>query len=218
MSLIAKDTSSGTDFEPIPAGMHHAVCYAVIDVGTPPPGNFPSRRKVRIHWEIPHELITVEKNGVKKQMPRAISEKFTLSLASKGNLRPMLESWRGRPFTEEELAGFDLKNLLGVNCFLNVVHAKGKGEKANRTYANVASVNPLAKGMPKIPPQNPTLLFSMDDFTGPVTIPEAVPEWIEAEIKTSDEYKAKANINPLHPTEAQMANVDADCPDETLPF
>lgn len=219
MSLIAKDTSNGADFAPIPPGMQHAVCYAVIDIGTQPStGNFPARRKVVIIWELPHELIELERDGVKKKLPRAISERFTLSLASKGNLRPMLESWRGRPFTEEELAGFDMKHLLGVNCFLNVVHQKGKGEKAGRTYANVASVNPLAKGMAKIPPTNALLLFSMDDFTGPVTIPEAVPEWIEACIKQSDEYKAKANINPNHPTEAQMANIDETAVVEDCPF
>jgi len=221
MSLIVKDTSNGTDFAPIPAGMHHAVCYAVIDIGTQPQtGAFPSRRKVMINWEIPHEVIAVEVDGKKKNLPRATSERYTLSLANKGNLRPMLESWRGRPFTEVELAGFDLKNLLGVNCFLNIVHAKGKGDKANRTYANVAAVNPLAKGMAKIPAVNPLVLFSMDDFSGPVTVPDSIPEWIATLIKNSDEYKAKANINPNHPTEAQMANIDADCPDdgENVPF
>jgi len=219
MSLIAKDTSGGADFTPIPPGMQHAVCYAVIDIGTQPAtGNFASRRKVVIIWELPHELIEIERDGVKKKLPRAISERFTLSLASKGNLRPMLESWRGRPFTEEELAGFDMKHLLGVNCFLNIVHKKGSGEKAGRTYANVASVNPLAKGMAKIPPVNPLLLFSMDDFTGPVTIPEGIPEWVEVCIKQSDEYKAKANINPNHPTEAQMNNTEGAPVDEDCPF
>lgn len=219
MSLIAKDKSSGADFAPIPAGMQHAVCYAVIDIGTQPKfGNFPARRKVVILWELPGELIEVEKDGTKRTMPRAISEKYTLSLASKGNLRPMLESWRGRPFTEQELDGFDLKNLLGANCFLNVVHKQGTGEKAGRTYANVASVNPLAKGMGKLPAANPLLLFSMDDFNGPVTIPEAIPEWIEGLIKQSDEYHAKGSVRNAANPAPNQGGADTEAPEENCPF
>jgi hypothetical protein len=36
----------------------------------------------------------------------------TVSLASNGNLKPLLESWRGKKFTKEELVGFDLKTIL----------------------------------------------------------------------------------------------------------
>lgn len=212
MSLIAKDTSNGVDFEPIPAGLHHAVCYAIIDIGTQPAyGNFPSRRKAVFIWEIPGERIDLVRDGHKVSLPRAISEKFTISLASKGNLRPMLESWRGRVFTAEELEGFDIANVLGANCFLNVVHAKGKGEKANKTYANVASVNPLSKGMPKLKAENPLLCFSMDDFKGAVVIPPEVPEWIEGLIKQSEEYNAK-----LRTSNAPAFTDSERVPDEIL--
>jgi hypothetical protein len=217
MSLIAKDTSNGQDFAPIPSGLQHGVCYAVIDIGTQPQfGNYPSRRKVVFCWEIPGERIELERDGKKVSMPRAISEKFTLSLASKGNLRPMLESWRGRPFTAEELEGFDVGNVIGANCFLNVVHAQGKGEKAGRTYANVASVNPLPKGMAKVKPENPTLVFSMDDFKGPVMIPPEIPEWIEGLIKQSEEYNMKLRASNAP---AQVApNGTSDHVDEDVPF
>lgn len=222
MSLIAKDTSNGTDFQPVAAGMHQAVCYAIIDIGTQPKfGNFPSRRKVMFLWELPSERIEFEKDGKKLNLPRAISEKFTLSLASKGNLRPMLESWRGRQFTAQELEGFDMANVIGANCFLNVVHANGKGEKANRVYANVAAVNPLPKGTNKLKPENPTLVFSMDDFKGPVTIPVAVPEWITALIIQSDEYqqKQRADSGPAHnPTDDEMANLGDVEDDSSVPF
>jgi len=216
MSLIAKDKPQGADFAPIPAGMHHAVCYGVIDIGTQPStGNYPARRKVLITWEIPHELVEVEKDGVKKQVPRAISEKYTLSLSEKGNLRPMLQSWRGRPFTAEELAGFDLKNLIGANCFLNLIHQNGKGDKASRVYANVSSVNPLAKGMPKLTPINEKIVFSMDDFDGPVVVPMSIPEWVNALIVQSKEFQEKALTNPAAPAPhagEAAGGVDEDCP------
>jgi hypothetical protein len=216
MSLIAKDKPQGADFAPIPAGMHHAVCYGVIDIGTQPQtGNFPARRKVLIMWEVPHELVEIEKDGIKKKMPRAISEKYTLSLSEKGNLRPMLQSWRGRPFTKEELDGFDLKNLVGANCFLNLIHQNGRGDKASRVYANVSSVNPLAKGMPKLKPLNETVIFSMDDFNGPITIPMNIPEWINALIVQSKEFQEKAVTNPTVPpphTGEAAGGMDDDIP------
>lgn len=216
MAITAKDTGTGTDFDPIPMGMHHGVCYAAIDIGTQPQfGNFPSRRKLIYIWEIPAERIEFVKDGVKKNLPRAISEKYTISLASKGNLRPMLESWRGRAFTPEELEGFDVSNVVGANCLLNIVHEHGKGDKANRIYANVASVNPLMKGTPKLKPENPTIVFSMEDIKGPITIPEAIPEWIAALIKQSDEYQARLN-NKHQPAPVQSAPVEIV--DEDVPF
>lgn len=216
MSLIARDTSNGVDFAPIPTGMHPSVCYGVIDIGTQPQfGNFPARRKVIFCWEIPGERIELEKEGKKLNLPRAISEKFTLSLASKGNLRPMLESWRGRAFTAEELEGFDVGNVLGANCLLNVIHEKGKGDKANKTYANVASVNPLAKGMPKLKPETPTILFNMEDFTGPVQIPAQLPEWITALIIQSEEYAAHQRMTNAPPPSSGQGNENLD---EDVPF
>ncbi len=218
MSIIAKDTG-GSDIAPIPSGMHPAVCYAVIDIGTQPQfGNYPSRPKIVICWEIPSERIELERDGKKQNLPRALSEKFTLTLASKGNLRAMLESWRGRAFTEEELAGFDIGKLLGANCLLNVVHEKGKGEKANRTYANVASVSPLMKGMPKLKAESPLLEFSMAGAKGPIQIPGSVPEWIMALIIQSEEYQAAQQRNPNdsahkgHPDGAAPTGMDEDVP------
>ncbi|GEM_PF-4521665 len=53
-------------------------------------------------------------------------------------LRRDLENWRGRPFTREELRGFDLFKVLGTACQLMVTHTS-QGEE---TYANVTAVQP----------------------------------------------------------------------------
>ena len=80
-----------------------------------------------------------------KDLPRAISREYTLSLHKKANLRADLESWRGKGFTDRELEGFDLENILGKNCMLNIIHKQT--EKA--IYANIVSVMPLMKNMQK---------------------------------------------------------------------
>lgn len=100
---------------------------------------------------------------------------------------PSLESWRGKPFTPEELAGFDLKNVLGLSCFVGVVH-ETKGDK---TYANLASVMKLPKGMP-----------AGAGELNPVAFDLAAPDWqvfaglssrLQGQIAESPEYAAIPN-------------------------
>lgn len=216
MGLIAKDKGSG-DFEPLSAGMHHAVCYGIIDLGTQAGGQFEPKRKVAFLWEVPSERIQFEKEGKKHDLPRGISAMFTLSLSTKSKMRPMLESWRGRVFTAEELNGFDLKTVLSANCLINVVHQPGTGANAGKVYANVASVSPLAKGMAKLKSENLPVFFSLDECKGEITLPPGIPDWLKAKIMTSEECMREQRQAGA-PTEAQMANVNSGAPEEDVPF
>lgn len=140
MAIIATG-GSGTTFKPAPAGVHQGVCCDVVDMGlleVTYAGQTKKQHKVRIVWQI-EELMDDGK-------PYIAQKRYTLSLHEKSNLRLDLQSWRGRPFTDDELRGFDLEKLLGVNCLLGIVHVN----KAGETYANVTAVMPLKKGMPQI--------------------------------------------------------------------
>lgn len=215
MPLLAKDSPSEKTVTP--AGMHQGVCYGVVDIGTQPSTNtaFPSRRKVLIMFELPAIRIKLTKDGKQLDLPRAVSVRHTLSLASKGNLRPMLESWRGRPFTAEELDGFDLAKLVGVNGLVNVVH-EHVGEK---TYANVKAVTPLVAGMTKVKPESPTIFFSLSDVGPDFTLPDTLPDWIKGLIMNSEEFKAHAEgTGKPGPNEAQMANIDPEADPDAAPF
>lgn len=217
MSTKAKDTQ-GEGFEPVSAGTHQAVCIAVVDIGTQPSGNpaFPDRQKILLTWEIPDEKITITKGDASMECARVISATYTNTLASKGKLRPLLESWRGRPFTEAELEGFDLRDLLGANCLLSIVH----NTKATKTYANVASISPLMKSMKKLVAENPHVHFDLDDFlaSGDSDLPTTLHKWIQGKIMQSTEYLRSKD--PHHsrtePTEAEKANLGAD--DDSVPF
>lgn len=199
---------------PVPAGVQHAVCYQVIDIGTQPQqGNFPSRRKVMIVWELPNERTEFTKDGHSIEMPRAISRDYTLSTDKKANLRKDLEAWRGRAFNEDEAKSFEVGNLIGANCQLNVIHKKSTD--GTRTYANVGGIMPLAKDTVKLTPENPTLVFDLPK-QGPVEFPLTMPEWIQNKIKNSDEYHDLINPRASEPSEAQNANLstvdDGDVP------
>lgn len=169
------NAGSNKNSDPVPAGVHHAVCYAIVDLGTQDPGNptFRPSRKVMILWELPHETVDTQ-DGPK---PRIISSEYTASIGKKATLRSVLESWRGKPFTNEELNGFDLKNIIGANCQLNIVHKQGKADPS-KTYARIQSVVPLVKGMAPVKPINETLHYTIPD-EGPIvprqTSPSGLP-------------------------------------------
>lgn len=153
MALMAKET--GGDFELAPEGVHNAVCTKIIDLGLQEStynGVTSLKRKVLIEWELADEK---RKDGE----PFLVASRYTLSLGKNAQLRKVLQSWRGKAFTKEELAGFDLEKVLGAPCQVQIVHT----EAANgNTYANVESIMPLAKGATKPQPSGELLIFSCD--------------------------------------------------------
>jgi hypothetical protein len=141
MPIIAS-AGSGADFKPAPAGLHQAVAVDVVDLGILNT-SFGDKHKVSVRWQLAESM----EDG----KPYLIQKRYTLSLHEKSVLRHDLESWRGRPFTAEELRGFDLEKLIGANCQLVVVHKPGE---QGRVWANVQTIAPLAKGQQKIQPRD----------------------------------------------------------------
>ena len=187
MGLTARKPQGGDDYPIIEAGVHHGICYRYYDLGTQYMQTFEtSARKVMLVWELPEQRIEIEG----KDKPMAISKEYTLSLHKKANLRADLESWRGKGFTEKELEGFEIDNLLGVNCMVNIIH---KPNAEGRNYARIASIMPLMKGYAKKKSENPVAHFSFDD--GEIKIPEDMPDWIRDKVKSSDEWEAFMSPN-----------------------
>lgn len=164
---ILVSAGSGSTFAPAPAGVHQAVCVDVVDMGLLKVtwnGQEKTQHKVRLVWQI-EELMDDGK-------PFMVQKRYTASLHEKSKLRPDLESWRGRAFTEDELKEFNLENLLGANCLLNVAHV----QKDGKTYANVTAVMPLKKGMEKLVATNYTRVV---DRTTPQTHEDSEPPPID---------------------------------------
>lgn len=136
--VMARDT--GKDFQPCPEGTHLAVCCDVVEKGMVDTQWGP-KEKVQLRWEIA-EIQDDEGR------PFLVMQQFNLTLAEGSTLRARLEAWRGRKFTAEELAGFDMEKLIGAPCQLQVVHNENQG----RIWANVAAVMGLPRGMtaPKV--------------------------------------------------------------------
>ena len=177
---IAKETSAPRN--PMPAGVFHGICYAVIDLGTQQPlpnskFNKGPERKVMLMYEFPDERIDVERDGVTVNLPRACSRDFTLSLHEKAALRKFLVAWRGVQFTPEQLKGFDLSAVLGANAMVTIVHNE-------RGYEDIVACAPLMKGMAKRKSENATMLYDIETRE----VPRSIPEWVRKKIAFSVEH------------------------------
>lgn len=195
-----KDNGGG-DFTPAPIGTHVARCVKIIDIGTQKgeyQGKVTIRRQCVIGWELPDELMP---DGESAGKPFVVSKFYTASLGEKANLRKDLESWRGRSFTEAELAGFDSKNILGKPCLVTVIHTdKGK--------SRVASVTSVPKGM-NVPAQvNTSVYFSLDDFDPAVL--ESLTDGFKKMIQVSPEYQQATQAKPAGRT--ALADMEDDIP------
>ncbi len=166
-----------------PAGMTVARCIKLINLGTQHSDFYKkSKRKVIISFELPQIL---HKGGNFDGQPFIVSKRYTLSHNEKSALRADLESWYGQSFNTEQLnraGGFDLEKLLDRYALVNIVHTE------DRQFANIKSINPLAKGMDKPRGYHPIVCFNLEEFSQGVF--DSLSENLQNQIKTSSEYIA----------------------------
>lgn len=177
--------NTGGDFEQPPEGTHIAVCYRLIDLGTQQvewQGQIKRQRKIMFSWELPDELMTEGEHAGK---PFSVHQRYTFSSSDKARMRHDLEAWRGKPFQDSDFGpgGFDIKNVLGKGCLLQIIHAN----KADKTYANIAAVVKLPKGTQAPAPSNTLTYFTLENFSPGVF--GTLSEGIRGVIMKSPEYQ-----------------------------
>lgn len=203
MSLTVSE-SGAKEFPILAEGSYVAICHMLVDLGmqyNERYGN--SSRKVLIGWELPEERIEI--NG--ESVPRTINQRYTASLNEKSVLRRDLSAWRGRDFTPAELAEFNLRNIVGAPCLIQVIHREYNGKK----YANMASIMTLPKGMERPVLSGEPVIYDIDE-NDPADV-EKLPEWIRTTIKGSESYQAKFEAPA---TAADFTELDDE--DGELPF
>ena len=152
MSIVAKGSEKSSSFPSVSVGVHKARCVKVIDLGTQRneyEGNVSYKHQVLVIFETPDQTNDTSE-------PLTISKFYTLSLHEKSNLGIDLTSWRGRAFSETEKKGFDIANLIGQPCTLNVI----QGNKNNK----IGSVMPLAKGDKIAEQYHTSVIFDLKEF------------------------------------------------------
>ena len=181
MPLVIPQETSGS-YERPPEGNHVAVCCSLVDLGTQHSETYnKNQRKILIEWELAEET---KEDGT----PFYVDQIYTFSMNEKSTLRKDLESWRGVRFSADDFGKFELSNLIGKGCMLNVVHT----EKGDKVYANIASIARLPKGMPAPSLQVSPRVFSLEpseyDPDGMIGLRDKIVE----KIKSSPEW-AKLN-------------------------
>jgi len=186
MAIIAESTG-GSNYEPVEAGTYAARCYSMVYLGTLDEkfqGQEKTQKKVRLTFELPTELKVFKEE--KGEQPCVLSKDFTLSMHEKSGLRKFLQNWRGKAFTEDEAKKFDITVLLGKPCMLSVIH---KTSAVNgKTYAEIAGVSTLMKGMAIAEQINPTFEFSVLDWDTEKF--EMLPQFLKDKVMKSHEYMA----------------------------
>jgi len=181
MGLVVNGSSAST-IDPIEEGTYLGVCSMLIDLGMQYSEQYKNKsKKVLIGWEIPEETIELDDGP----HPRTISKTYTASLNERASLRADLAAWRGRDFTDAELAAFDLHNIIGASCLINIIHSTRDG----KTYANISSIMALPKGMAKGKLSEPAIVFDLD--TDPLEALDKMPKWIAERIKKSETYQER---------------------------
>ena len=164
--------------EAIPEGVYSAICTRLVDLGDQYNKMFGSTaRKIMICWEIP--AVTIDIDDV--PMPKMISREFTLSLGKKSALRPFLESWRGKAFTDTDLTGFDLKNILGKSCQIQIIHNEAG-------YERISSVMAMPTGSADINPATELLYFDLSDVNC-MDVFALLPAWMQNKVKESPQFQ-----------------------------
>lgn len=173
MALIVKAT--GGNRELVDEGLQPAVCVDVVDLGHQET-EYGTKHQVQIVWE-------VEQMHSSGDFPLTVTRRYTVSLNEKSRLFKDLNSWRGKPFTDEELKGFDLESVIGAPCVLDVV----KIEYQNSTYNAIDGI----QNVKKMQKMNPNLKILKPSETY-VRVVDREESW---DVR-SDNYVDKSESSP----------------------
>lgn len=182
-SVVAKEPEM-KEFELTPEGVYVARCYRILDLGHQPVSYLGEekdpKRKVAIFWELLDDEVKMTDGK-----PFTVRREYTLSLDRKATLRADLQAWRGVSFTEEELAGFDLEQVLGKYCRMQITHTK----KEDKTYANITSIMSMKNSEEKPEGVNEQKIF--DILEPDMELFESLHSYWKDKIENAPEWTTK---------------------------
>ena len=232
MSLTISGEGSGGDFPKLEPGIYHGTCYSIVDLGTTDQeykGVVSKKTRVHLGFEIT-EAVDPSNNTVMMEdgRPFGAFKTYTASLFEAATLRKDLESWRGKSFTEEELAGFDISNLIGCTAKIEVGLTK-KSDFGDGGNPKILALREPKEGVQKVETHNDTLIFDLDvycdEFRGKSSdetkamcdVFESLNDWHQRDIEASYELIAAKEQFEETPVEDLVENTD-DFKDDNIPF
>ena len=194
---------------PVEPGSYLARCVGVVDLGEQEveyKGKTRYSDKVKLIFELPTERITIDGEN----LPRQLSRNFTFSVSKKGSLRQFISAWLSRSFTDGEFSEFDLFSLLRHPALLSVVHSE------DGQYANIAGAMAVPRGMDVPAAQSDLIRFDTQKWDDSAF--DALPEYLQEQLKRSTQYRNKHLPDQEVSVEAAAAEAAETASAEEVPF
>jgi hypothetical protein len=117
--------------------------------------------------------------------PLIVSKRYTVSLGEQARLRQDLEAWSNKKMTAEDRKNFDLKNLLGKFCMVNITHSE------DGRYANISGISPVPSALRAHQPEgiNAPVHFWLAEFDQAKY--DALPKYYREKITESSEWRGQ---------------------------
>lgn len=180
---MATITNKVADKVLVPEGTHVARCFKFMHLGHILNKFNEIRDTIRFSFELPD--VTYVFDEQKGEEPMSISRDYGNFLGDSTTLKSHLQAWRGKAFTNEEMEGFDVENVVGAACMITVIH---KTSKAGKLYAQITSITALPKSVTCPTQVNPTFIWNYNDHFD-LKILENLHNYFQKIIKSSIEYK-----------------------------
>ena len=129
-----------------PEGSYTAICVDIVDMGEQLNEHFGK-------WQHKCALIfQIDEKNPDTGRRFEMAERHSVTMGEKANLRKFLGQWRGKMYSDAEAKeGAPLEKLVGVNALVQIGHKASPS--TGKVYANIISIMPLPKAMPKIAPE-----------------------------------------------------------------
>ena len=185
MIRLSVDEYAGSAKPMLPQGAQIARCIGIMDLGTVMSdwqGKPKLRKRVSLVFEFPKHKATFREEEGPKALQKTIT--YTRSFNEKGNLRKDLEAWRGASFTQKELLGWDLENVLEKPCQITITH---KTTPDGNVKDRITGISMMHEDL--VCPDQESESFVYEIAQHPKNW-DRLPPWAKDEVKASDEYKA----------------------------
>ena len=185
LNFAPSSSSKKTQYEIPSAGGSIAIVYRIIDLGTQQTsymGESKMTPQVMLVFELPNEL-------TKDGKPMSISAIYTKSLNEKAKLRGVVKALTGMTITDENVKQFNLSDLIGKVCTVDIINKQGK-DGINKAY--IQNVSTALKGIQVSGMSNEPLIFDLSEFN-----PDAwgkIPKYWQDRISTTKEFQAISHV------------------------
>lgn len=189
MGFFPENEGGGTTRELIPAKVHEAYCYGVIDMGTQKQRPFkgqdkPDHRDIMLLFEFTEEKRVFKEE--KGEEPMVKSFRCAYYTDEKSKLAKLLAAWLNK-----KVQDVDFAKLAGTPASITITHDEGQDGKVWENFGAVTAVS--EKLIPLMPPMhNKPMNFSITLNGFDSAEFKALYPWIQEKIKESAEYKTYA--------------------------